>query len=134
MIQHATGTFEVKMQPQGEGDIAEGSSLGRLSLEKQFNGDLQATGKGEMLAARSDIPTSAAYVAIERVSGRLHGREGSFVLVHKGVMTKETQNLTVEIAPDSGTGQLSGIAGTLGIRIEAGKHYYDLDYRLPAAN
>jgi len=130
MIQHASGTFEVKMQPLGEGDVAAGSSLGRMSLDKQFSGDLQAMGKGEMLAARSDIPTSAAYVAIERVTGTLHGREGSFVLVHKGVMTSEAQRLVIEVVPDTGTGELVGISGTLGIRIEGGKHYYDFDYGL----
>jgi len=131
MTRHATGTFEVKMQPQGEGDVAEGSSLGRMSLDKRFGGDLEASGKGEMLAARSDVPTSAAYVAIERVSGRLHGREGSFVLVHKGMMTKEAQSLVIEVVPDTGTGQLKDLAGTLGIRIEDGRHYYDFEYSLP---
>ena len=131
MTRHATGTFEVKMQPQGEGDVAEGSSLGRMSLDKRFSGDLEASGKGEMLAARSDVPTSAAYVAIERVSGRLHGREGSFVLVHKGMMTKEAQSLVIEVVPDTGTGQLKDLAGTLGIRIEDGRHYYDFEYSLP---
>ena len=130
MTQHASGTFEVKMQPQGEGDVAAGSSLGRMSLDKKFSGDLQAVGKGEMLAARSDIPTSAAYVAIERVIGTLHGREGSFVLVHKGVMTSEAQRLVIEVVPDTGTGELAGISGTLGIRLEGGKHYYDFDYEL----
>jgi hypothetical protein len=131
MTQHATGTFEVKMQPQGEGDVAEGSSLGRMSLDKRFSGDLEATGKGEMLAARSDVPTSAAYVAIERVSGSLHGRQGSFALVHKGVMTQAAQRLEIEVVPDTGTGQLKGLAGTLGIRIEDGRHYYDFEYSLP---
>ncbi len=133
MTQHASGTFEVKMQPLGEGDVAAGSSLGRMSLDKQFSGDLQAIGKGEMLAARSDIPTSAAYVAIERVTGTLHGREGSFVLVHKGVMTSEAQRLVIEVVPNTGTGQLAGILGTLGIRIEGGKHFYDFDYELPSS-
>lgn len=131
MTQHATGTFEVTMHPQGEGDVAEGSSLGRMSLDKVFSGDLQATGKGEMLAARSDVPTSAAYVAIERVSGSLHRREGGFALVHKGVMTKEAQSLVIEVVPDTGTGRLKGLAGTLGIRIEDGRHYYDFEYSLP---
>ena len=133
MTQHASGPFEVKMQPQGEGDVAAGSSLGRMSLDKQYNGDLQAIGKGEMLAARSDIPTSAAYVAIERVTGTLHGREGSFVLVHKGVMTSAGQQLVIEVVPDTGTGQLVGISGSLGIRIEGGKHYYDFDYELSSS-
>ena len=130
MTQRASGTFEVKMQPLGEGDVAAGSSLGRMSLDKQFSGDLQAIGKGEMLAARSDIPTSAAYVAIERVTGTLHGREGSFVLVHKGVMTGESQQLVIEVVPDTGAGELVGISGKLGIRIEGGKHYYEFDYEL----
>ena len=130
MTYKATGTFEVKMQPQGDGNIAEGSSLGRMSLNKEYSGDLQAIGKGEMLAARSDIPTSAAYVAIERVTGKLHGREGSFVLVHKGVMTSVAKQLVIEVVPDTGTGELAGLSGTLTIRIESGKHYYDFEYQL----
>ena len=129
----ATGTFEVQMQPQGEGDVAPGASLGRMSLDKQFSGDLQAIGKGEMLAARSDTPTSAAYVAVERVTGTLHGRSGSFVLVHRGVMTASGQTLSIEVVPDTGTGALAGLSGTLGIRIEGGKHFYDFEYALPAA-
>lgn len=130
MTRKATGTFEVKMQPQGEGNVAQGSSLARMSLDKQFSGDLQATGAGEMLTARSDVPTSAAYVAIERVAGSLHGRTGSFVLVHKGVMTSEGQRLVIEVVPDTGTGELVGMSGTLGIRIEGGKHHYDFEYQL----
>ncbi len=129
----ATGTFEVQMQPQGAGDVAEGSSLGRMSLDKQFSGGLQAIGKGEMLAARSDIPTSAAYVAIERVTGNLHGRSGSFALVHRGVMTASGQALLIEVVPDTGTGALAGLSGTLGIRIEGGKHYYDFSYDIADA-
>lgn len=132
MTRQATGTFEVKMQPQGDGDVAEGSSLGRMSLDKHFSGDLQAVGKGEMLAARSEVPTSAAYVAIERVTGTLHGLEGSFVLVHRGVMTASDQVLSIEVVPDTGTEALIGLSGKLGIRIEGGKHYYDFEYSLPA--
>ncbi|NDK40076.1 DUF3224 domain-containing protein [Pseudoxanthomonas gei] len=128
----ATGSFEVQMQPQGPGDVGPGSSLGRMSLDKQFNGDLQAVGKGEMLAARSNIPTSAAYVAIERVTGTLHGRGGSFTLVHRGVMTASGQTLSIEVVPDTGTDALAGLTGTLVIRIESGKHYYDFDYGLPS--
>jgi len=129
----ATGTFEVQMRPQGEGDIAQGASLGRMSLDKQFSGELQAIGKGEMLTARSDTPTSAAYVAVERVTGTLHGRSGSFVLVHRGVMTASGQTLSIEVVPDTGTDALAGLSGTLGIRIEGGKHFYDFEYALPAA-
>jgi hypothetical protein len=133
MTRQATGTFEVEMQPQGDGDVAEGSSLSRMSLEKRFSGDLEASGKGEMLAARADVATSAVYVAIERVSGSLHGRAGSFVLVHKGVMTEEARHLVIEVAPDTATGQLKGLTGTLDIRIEDGRHHYDFEYSLPGA-
>ena len=129
----ATGTFEVQMQPQGEGDIAPGASLGRMSLDKQFSGDLQAIGKGEMLTARSDTPTSAAYVAIERITGMLQGRSGSFVLVHRGVMTKGAQDLHISVVPDTGTDGLEGLSGTLSIRIAEGKHYYDFTYDLADA-
>lgn len=129
----ATGTFEVQMQPQGDGDIGPGASLGRMSLDKQFSGDLQAIGKGEMLTARSDTPTSAAYVAIERVTGTLQGRSGSFVLVHRGVMTASGQTLLIEVVPDTGTGELMGLSGTLGIRIDGGKHFYEFEYDLPSA-
>lgn len=134
-MHHATGTFEVKMQPQGEVGPAgsDGNTLGRMSLDKTFSGDLVGSGSGEMLAARSSVPTSAAYVAIERVTGSLDGKAGTFVLVHRGVMHGDTQQLEVLIAPDSGTGALAGIAGKLGIRVEGGKHYYDLDYTLPDA-
>jgi hypothetical protein len=132
-MQQASGRFEVTMQPRGEGDPGQSCTLARMSLDKQFHGDLQATGKGEMLTARSGIPTSAAYVAIERVTGTLHGRHGSFALVHKGVMTADGQRLAIEIVPDSGSGELTGISGQLGIRVEAGSHYYDLHYVLPVA-
>lgn len=135
-MHHATGTFEVKLQPQGgigpEAD--DGNSLSRLSLDKRFSGDLVGTGIGEMLAARAAVPTSASYVAIERVTGTLDGRSGSFVLVHRGVMQGERQQLEVQVSPGSGTGALAGITGTLAIRIEQGQHFYDLSYALPDAD
>ena len=134
MTYKATGTFEVKMQPQGDGNIAEGSSLGRMSLDKQFSGDLQAVGAGEMLTARSDVPTSAAYVAIERVTGTLHGRVGSFVLVHRGVMRQEAQDLHISVVPDTGKGELQGLSGNLSIRIEGGHHHYEFTYGIADAN
>jgi hypothetical protein len=131
-MHHATGTFEVKMQPLNEIDPAkDGNALSRMSLDKTFSGALTGTGTGEMLAARSSVPTSASYVAIERVTGTLDGKAGTFVLVHRGVMHGQTQQLEVLVSPDSGTGALTGITGTLGIRIEGGKHYYDLAYTLP---
>ena len=124
----ANGTFEVQMAPQAQ-DAAEGSTLGRMTLDKQFHGDLQATGKGEMLTARTDTE-SAAYVAIERVTGTLHGRSGTFALIHRGVMSSQGQQLTITVVPDSGTGGLVGLAGELAITIADGKHGYSFTYSL----
>jgi hypothetical protein len=128
MPHHASGSFEVQINPQAE-DKAEGSSLGRMSIDKQFHGDLEATGKGEMLTAGTDTG-SAVYVAIVRVTGMLQGRSGSFVLMHVGTMTRDAQQLTITVVPDSGTGQLAGLAGKLGITIIDRKHLYDFEYTL----
>ncbi|WP_434030551.1 DUF3224 domain-containing protein [[Pseudomonas] boreopolis] len=132
MKQHATGRFEVKLQPQASRQV-EGNTLARMSLDKVFSGDLQGEGKGEMLAARTAVEGSAAYVAAEAFTGSVHGRSGSFLLVHRGWMEQGMQSLLVSVVPDSGTGELKGIAGTLGIRIEDGVHHYDFDYTLPDA-
>lgn len=128
MTIHAIGSFDVQMIPQSQ-DEAVGSTLGRMSLAKQFHGDLDAPSKGEMLTA-STSTGSAAYVAIERVTGTLHGRTGTFVLLHNGLMTPAAQHLTITVVPDSGTNQLVGIAGTLSITIVDGKHGYDFEYTL----
>lgn len=124
MITHARGTFEVKIVP-GENP---GAVAGHMSFDKQFHGDLEGTSKGEMLTAMTAVTGSAGYVAIERVTGTLEGRSGSFVLQHSGTMTRGAQQLTVTVVPDSGTDQLTGISGKLEIKIEGGKHYYDLEY------
>ncbi len=125
---HATGSFEVKLLPQPAADADSG--LGRMSIDKVFSGDLQGTSKGEMLAATTAVKGSAGYVAIERVTGTLQGRSGSFMLQHLGTMTRGAPTLTVLVVPDSGTGELSGIAGSLSIAIADGKHFYTLDYTL----
>ncbi len=125
---HASGTFEVQLPPQGE-DKGEGATLGRRSIIKQFQGDLTGSSQGEMLAAGMDSG-SAVYVAIERVTGTLQGRAGSFVLVHNGVMTAQGQSLTITVAPGSGTRELVGLAGQMTIRIEDGQHFYALEYSL----
>jgi len=130
MPAHAQGSFEVKMTPQSE-DKGAGSSLGRLTLEKVFQGDLTGAGKGEMLTAMTDMQGSAAYVAVERVTGTLHGKAGSFTLVHTGLMSAAGQQLTISIVPDSGAGALKGITGSFTIEITGGKHLYDLEYTLP---
>jgi hypothetical protein len=133
MATHARGTFEVKLHPQPPDDKAEGSTLGRLTIDKQFHGDLEATAKGQMLTATADVKGSAGYVAIERITGTLHGRSGSFVLQHSGIMASGTAQQTVTVVPDSGTGRLVGLAGKMTGKIADGKHSYDFEYTLPEA-
>lgn len=134
MTMHARGSFDVKANPQKpDNKEAEAANLGRLSLDKQFHGDLDGTSKGEMLGAMTEVKGSAGYVAMERVSGKLHGRNGTFVLQHSGTMTNGVPQLSVTVVPDSGTGELLGIAGAMTIKIEeGGKHFYEFDYTLPA--
>ena len=127
----ATGTFDVAVEPLGTPDKAEGATLGRMSLSKQLQGDLTGTSKGEMLTAMTDTKGSAGYVAIERVIGTLQGRSGTFVLQHIGTMTQGAQQMTIKVVPDSGTGQLIGLSGTMTISIVDGKHFYEFDYVLP---
>jgi Protein of unknown function (DUF3224) len=129
----AKGTFEVKLEPQGEGDKAEGSTLGRMSLDKKFHGDLEGTAKGTMLTAGTDVKGSAGYVAIERVTGTLNGKTGSFVLQHSGTLTRGAPVQNITVVPDSGTGQLTGISGKFLVIIADGKHSYEFEYTLPAA-
>ena len=131
MTKRATGTFDVAMQPMSESDAAPGATLGRLSLDKQFHGDLLAVGKGEMLTALTGVEGSAGYVAIERVTGTLNGRKGSFVFQHAGIMSRGDQQLSISVVPDSGTEQLTGLSGVFSLTIVDGKHGYVFDYSLP---
>jgi hypothetical protein len=133
MPAQANGTFEVKLTPQGQDDKAEGSTLGRMTIDKQFHGDLEAAAKGQMLVAGTDVKSSAGYVAIERITGTLHGRGGSFVLQHSGIMTRGAPQQAIAVVPDSGSGQLAGLAGSMTVVIAGGKHSYTFDYTLPAA-
>ena len=126
---HAAGSFEIKLLPQPVADANAG--LGRMSIDKVFSGDLRGTSKGEMLSALTAVKGSAGYVAIERVTGTLQGRSGSFMLQHLGTMNRGAPTLTVRVVPDSGTEGLSGIAGSLSINITDGQHFYTLDYTLP---
>jgi len=127
----AKGSFTVEMKPQSEPGTSDTVSLGRMSLDKRFEGDLVATGRGEMLTALTPIKGSAGYVAIERVTGTLHGRSGSFVFQHAGTMSRGAQLLSIAVVPDSGTGALSGISGTFKLNIVEGKHLYEFEYSLP---
>lgn len=128
MTQIATGTFEVKLAPLDT--YAKADKLGRMSIDKVFHGDLEAASQGEMLTAMTDVQGSAVYVAIERVTGTLNGKPGSFVLHHRGIMNNGQQELQVHVVPGSGTGELAGIAGQMTIRIEDGKHLYEFEYEL----
>lgn len=130
MMTQANGTFEVQLNPLALDNKAEAKTLGRLSIDKQFQGDLEATSKGEMLTASTGVEGSAGYVAIERVSGMLHGRRGAFILQHSGLMTRGAPQLSITVVPDSGTDQLVGLAGKMTIDISNGKHSYDFEYSL----
>jgi hypothetical protein len=123
---HASGTFEVKLTPQG-GD-GQDPHLGRMSIDKQFQGDLEGTSQGEMLTGMTSVKGSAGYVAMEKVSGTLQGRRGTFILQHTGTMDRGTPQLSVTVVPDSGTDELVGLSGKLTIKIADGKHYYEFEY------
>ena len=123
----ASGTFKVQLTPQP--DTLE-AGLGRLRIDKQFHGDLHATSQGHMLSAGTEVQGSAGYVALERVTGTLHGRTGSFVLQHNGTMNRGTPELSITVVPDSGTGELLGLSGRMTINNVDGQHSYVLEYGL----
>lgn len=128
MTHHAHGTFTVKVQPLTP---APAEGLGRFSIDKMIEGDLEGTTKGEMFSGGDPKQGAAGYVAIEMVTGTLNGKKGSFALQHSATMDANGLNMKVIVVPGSGTGQLKGIAGTFNIRIENGQHFYDFDYTLP---
>ena len=131
MTTTAKGAFTVKMSPQAWSEGSVDHSLGRFLLDKQYQGDLEATSQGQMLSAGSGAQgSSGAYVAIEKVTGTLQGRKGSFVLYHTGIMNRGVPDLTITVAPDSGTGDLTGVSGDLTIQIADGKHSYEFAYSL----
>ena len=134
MTSHASGTFEVKLNPQAAVDSVGDPTVGRMSIDKQFHGDIEATSKGQMLSVMGDVKGSAGYVAMERVKGTLHGRTGTFALQHNGTMTRGTPGLIITVVPDSGTDQLVGLAGNMTINIVEGKHFYEFDYTLNASH
>lgn len=124
-MKRATGTFDVKLTPQS---ADQNTLLGRMTIDKQFHGDLAGASKGEMLTAGTGVKESAGYVAIERVSGKLHGLAGTFILQHTGTMNRGQPSLSVSVVPDSGTGELEGLSGTMTIDLGGGKHAYVFDY------
>jgi hypothetical protein len=132
IMQRAAGPFDVKVTPQKpDSEVAQAANLGRMSLDKKFHGDLEAMSKGEMLAAGAEVTGSGVYVAMERVTGVLKGRKGSFVLYHTGIMNRGVPTLSITVAPDSGTDELKGLAGKMNIIIAPdGKHSYEFEYTL----
>lgn len=129
--EHVEGAFDIKMSPASAPEHEGRTATGRMLLEKQYSGELQAAGKGEMLTAMTDTKGSAAYVAIERITGTLKGKAGSFVVQHAGTMRGGDSRLSVTIVPDSGTGELAGISGRMSLKQVDRKHRYELDYELP---
>ena len=125
-MSRASGTFEVKLNPQSDAD----NTVGRMSIDKQFQGDLVGTSKGQMLMAGTGVEGSAGYVAIEKVEGTLGARSGSFYLQHSGTMTRGVGELNITVIPDSATGELVGLSGRMNIIIADGKHSYEFDYEL----
>ncbi|MDB5934293.1 MAG: hypothetical protein JWQ01_1637 [Massilia sp.] len=131
MTQHASGSFDIAMTPAAPPQHEGRTAIGRMQLDKQYSGELAASGKGEMLTAVTDTQGSAAYVAIERISGTLQGKKGSFVIQHVGNMRGGEQHLSISVVPDSGTEELAGITGTLVLKMVERKHFYEFDYVLP---
>jgi hypothetical protein len=132
IMQHAAGPFDVKVAPQKpDSEVAQAANLGRMSIDKQFHGELDAVSKGEMIAGQTEVKGSGAYVAMERVTGTLNGRKGSFLLYHTGIMHRGVPHLSVTVVPDSGTEELKGLAGKMNIIIAPdGKHSYEFDYTI----
>ena len=129
----ANGEFEVKRSAEPPCDLGDGVQAGHFRFDKRFHGALDATGVVHMLAVGTAVEGSAAYVAVERISGTLDGRTGSFLACHNGVMDRGTPSLSVTVVPDSGTGELEGLRGRIAIDIVDDKHYYTFDYALPDA-
>lgn len=127
----AKGSFEVKLAALNLSDVAAQEKLGRMSIDKVFAGDIAGTSKGEMLSSMGEVKGSAGYVAMERVTASVNGRKGSFVLQHSSVMNRGAPVQSIQVVPDSGTGELTGISGSFRIVIEPGKHLYEFSYQLP---
>ena len=129
VMHHAMGTFDVKMKPEPLSEIAAKTAISRMSIDKVFHGQLEGTSQGEFLASGSP-DGSGAYVALERVTGTLDGKTGSFALQHRGVMKEKIPEMTVTVVPGSGTGELAGLSGSMQIIIDQGKHSYDFAYMM----
>ncbi|MGA7475662.1 MAG: DUF3224 domain-containing protein [Thermoplasmata archaeon] len=124
----ARGGFEVEMSQDSDNDLAEGTTLGSMRVSKRFHGDIDGSSRGRMLTGMTRVDGSAGYVLIERVRGRLQGRSGAFLLQHSGILERGVPRQTIEVVPDSGTGELAGIRGRMTIQISGEAHSYAFDY------
>ncbi len=131
MQKTAAGEFEVTLKPHEASAQGQEATLGRMSIDKQFRGQLEGTSVGEMLMVRTAVDGSAGYVALERVNATLDGHRGTFLLQHSGIMDRGAAQLMISVVPDSGTGELAGLHGSMSIDIREGKHFYRFDYSLP---
>jgi hypothetical protein len=122
------GEFDVKMAPQPADDAA--GPMGRFLLDKQYRGDLDGASRGQMVAFRSATDGSAGYVAMEQVTGTLAGRAGTFVLQHSSTMSRGAAIQNITVVPDSGTGELTGLSGSMTIDVVDKKHFYELTYEM----
>jgi len=127
MPHHAKGSFDVTITPQ---ESAPDAPVARMLLYKEFHGDLEAIAHGEMMAAHEPLTGAGVYVALDRVTGTLQGRSGSFLMAHRGIRNADGQELSIVIVPGSGTGQLTGITGTVGIEIVGTEHFYTVQYEV----
>lgn len=134
MTTQAKGAFDIKGTPHPATDMAEGLNVGRMTFRKRFHGDLEGTSVVEMLGVMDKALGSGGYVALERITGALAGRSGSFVMQHSSTMTRGKPTQSITVVPDSGTGELTGIAGTMTIDIVDGKHFYVFDYTLSSGS
>ncbi|WP_242112603.1 DUF3224 domain-containing protein [Luteimonas aquatica] len=134
MTRYAHGTFSVTITPQANEEGVGDPSIGRMALHKVFDGDMVGSAKGQMLAVRTEVKGSAGYVAMDCVTATIHGRSGGFALQHSGTMDRGAPQLRISVVPDSGTGELAGIVGTLDIEIRDGEHFYHFTYHLPDAD
>jgi predicted flavoprotein YhiN len=132
--QRATGSFDVKVNAaKPDTQVARAANLSRLTIDKRFHGDLEGISKGEMLALQTETKGSAGYVALERVTGKLKGRSGSFVLQHSATMNRGDSRAEISVVPDSASGELRGLSGRMIISVASdGTHSYEFDFRLEA--
>ncbi len=129
-MHHTSGTFDVTLKPEPLSAVTGESGLSRMSIDKVFHGGIEGASKGEMLSSGNPSSGSAGYVALEKVTGKLDGASGTFVLQHTATMNRGVPSLAITVVPDSGTDALKGLAGKLDIQIASGKHSYTFDYTI----